>query len=243
MLRNPIRAVLFDLDDTLCDDLSAAERCIRAAAARAAQHLPGMSADALTDAYLRLSDAHWHSIDLIVPPSLAEVRAFLWRGALEECGQGACDPAIVDDVIALYGDLRHTDIHLFPDALPTLDRLRAQGFRLALVTNGVSETHAEKVVGLGIRDHFDALLMPDVIGFAKPDARVFHTACRQLGVAAGEAVMVGDSLVSDVAGARNAGLAALWYNPRRLPLPPDAVAPNAQVYSLSDVEAIVRAPR
>lgn len=232
---SPVRAVLFDLDDTLCDDLAAAERAIRATAVRAAEHLPGLFTNALTDAYIRLSDIHWNAIDLVAPPPLAEIRALLWRNALNECGHGTCDTALVDDVVALHAELRRGGVHLFVDALSTLDTLRARGLRLALVTNGVSETHAEKVVALGILDHFDTLLMPDQVGFAKPDVRVFHTACARLGVPPGEAVMVGDSLWADIAGAKQAGLRAVWYNPQHTALPPGAIAPDAEVRSLAEV--------
>lgn len=239
----PIRAVLFDLDDTLCDDLAAAERCIRAAVERASHCLPGLSVDALTDAYLRLSDVHWNAIDLIAPPSIAEVRRFLWRSALQSCGHADCDPAVLDDVVTVYTDLRRSGVRLFPETLPTLDRLRAEGYRLGLVTNGVSETHAEKVVTLGIRDHFDTLLMPDVIGWAKPDPRVFHTACAHLGVAPHEAAMVGDSQKADVGGAKSAGLLALWFNPHDKRPSEEFAAPDAVVRSLAEVPGIVGAAR
>ena len=234
-----LRAILFDLDDTLCDDVAAAEQSIRETAAHASRELPGLDADALTAAFLRLYHEHWHAIDLIKPPSLQEVRTFLWKGALDACVQGSCDPAVVDAVVALYVDLRRSGVQLFPDALPTLDALRARGFRLGLVTNGVSETHAEKIVALGIREQFDAVLMPDVIGYAKPDVRVFHTACAQLGVAPHEAAMVGDSALSDVGGAKGAGLFAVWYNPDGRPFPSQTQRPDAEIGALRDLLAVV----
>jgi len=234
-----IRAVLFDLDDTLCDDLGAAERTVRAVAARAREHLPGVSVDGLVDAYNRLSDELWTAIDLINPPRLSDVRKELWRRALSDAGHEREDRVLVDDLASLHVSLRHGDIHLFPDALETLDRLRAAGLRLALVTNGVSETHAEKIVALGIRDHFDALLMPDEVGVAKPDARVFHLACERVGVAPDEAAHVGDNPVSDVAGAKGAGLLAVWFNPHGHTFPSKTLAPDAQIRALSEVPALV----
>lgn len=238
-----IRAVLFDLDDTLCDDLWAAEQTVRAVAERARQHLPGVSADELTTAYNRLSEEIWTAIDLIRPPRLSDVRRELWQKALAECGHGeaagARDVAPVDDLVALHVSLRHSGVHLFPDALATLDALRGAGLRLALVTNGVSETHAEKIVALGIQNYFDALLMPDEVGFAKPDARVFHLACERLGVVPAEAAHVGDNPVSDVAGAKGAGLFAVWFNPHGRPFPSSKIRPDAEARALADVVALV----
>jgi putative hydrolase of the HAD superfamily len=239
--RPSFRALLFDLDDTLCDDLAAAEQTVREVAARAAEHLPGTSADALTDAYVRVSDVFWTAIDLIQPPPLNQVRARMWREAVGECGHPGCDPSVIDDLVALHVRLRHSRIALFPDALPTLDRLRADGYRLGLVTNGVSETHAEKIVGLGIRDHFDAVLMPDRVGFAKPDRRVFELACRMLGVSPAETAMVGDSAAADVAGARGAGLFAVWFNPAGAAFPAGLPQPDAEVRALADVPDVIAA--
>lgn len=239
------RAIFFDLDDTLCDDLGVMERSIRQAAAHAARGLPGITADALTDAYVRLSDDYWwNRIDLVKPPSITEVRRSLWQKALAECVSGGeCDTAIVDEAAELYGELRRAGAMLFPDALPTLDGLRAQGYKLALITNGVSETHAQKVVALGIKEHFDIVLMPDVIGFAKPDPRVFHLACERLAVAPEAAAHVGDSLVTDVAGAKAAGLgAAVWFNPRGLELPGDvARPPDYELAALSGLPELLAA--
>ncbi len=234
-----IRAVLFDLDDTLCDDLNAAETTVRAVAAHAREHLPGVSSNALTDAYNRLSDELWTTIDLVKPPRLTDVRKEMWRRALSDCGHEQEDLALVDDLANLHVSLRHNAVQLSPGALETLDRLRVAGLRLALVTNGVSETHAEKIVALGIRDHFDAVLMPDEVGFAKPDARVFHLACERIGVAASHAAHVGDNPISDVVGAKGAGLFAIWFNPDGRKFPSRTPAPDAQVRALSEVPALV----
>ena len=234
-----LRAILFDLDDTLCDDVAAAEQSIRETAAHASRQLPGLDADALTGAFLRLYHEHWHAIDLIKPPSLLEMRTFLWKGALDACGHGGCDPVFLDAVVALYAGLRSSGVRLFPDAVPTLNVLRARGFRLGLVTNGVSETHAEKVVALGIREQFDTILMPDVIGYAKPDVRVFETACGRLGVAPREAALVGDSAFSDVGGAKGAGLYAVWYNPEGRPFPSQTLRPDAEIAALRDLLGVV----
>jgi len=238
-----IRAVLFDLDDTLCDDLAATERAYQVIAERAKRHLPGLSLDRFAHVSARLSYEIWGGIDLIKPPKLAQVRRDIWQKTLAECGHADHGDlaAIVDDLTDLHIAVRRTGVHLFPDALATLDRLRADGFRLAVVTNGVSETHAEKIIALGIRDHFDAVLLPDEVGFAKPDARVFRLACEKLGVAPTEAAMVGDNPFADVAGAKGAGLFAVWYNPRGLSFPSQTLRPDAEVTTLAEVVDVIQA--
>ncbi len=230
-----VQAVLFDLDDTLCEDLAHAEHTLRTVAKRAQAHLPALTTDRLVDVYNQLSLELWDSIDLVRPPRLTPVRRQMWERALAECGHASCDPAIVDDLVALHIGLRHSGVRLFPDALATLDTLRGRGLRLGLVTNGVSETHAEKIVALGIRDHFDVVFMPDEIGFAKPDVRIFHLACKRLDVPPAEAVMVGDNPMADIAGAKGAGLRAVWFNPSGRPFPSTTLVPDAQVRALAEL--------
>ncbi len=242
----PIRAVLFDLDDTLCDDLAATEHAYQTVAERARRHLPGLSLETFAEVSARLSHEIWGAIDLIKPPRLAEVRRRIWRETLAECGHDEDYDdlaAIVDDLTDLHIAVRRTGVQLFPDVLATLDRLRAGGFRLAVVTNGVSETHAEKIVALGIRDHFDAVLLPDEVGFAKPDVRVFRLACEWLGVAPTEAAMVGDNPFADVAGAKGAGLFAVWYNPDGCAFPSQTLRPDASVRALAEVVDVVQSAR
>ena len=81
---------------------------------------------------------------------------------------------------------------------------------------------------------------------AKPAAAFYRAALRQAGLdgkvlPAARAVMVGDRLDNDVAGAQAAGLRAVWFNPSRRPLPPEAPAPDAVIARLEELPgALVR---
>jgi len=70
------------------------------------------------------------------------------------------------------------------------------------------------------------LVISQALGVSKPDPRIFREALRRLGAGPGQAVMVGDSMTSDVGGALGAGLKAIRFNPRRLPLPPEIRSPQ-----------------
>ena len=103
---------------------------------------------------------------------------------------------------------------LYPDARPSLSRLRRQGLRLGLVTN-----FDMRVLGLldnlGLGSHFDVVAVPGVAGAAKPDPRVFDFALASCRTSADRAVHVGDSVDEDVVGARRAGLRAVLLNRRK----------------------------
>jgi HAD superfamily hydrolase (TIGR01509 family) len=89
--------------------------------------------------------------------------------------------------------------------------LRALGrrYRLAVVSNfyGNLEAVCEEA---GIRSCFAAVVDSEVVGFEKPDARIFRAALVAVGAAPGEALFVGDSLPRDMAGAREIGMPHMW---------------------------------
>jgi putative hydrolase of the HAD superfamily len=96
----------------------------------------------------------------------------------------------------------------FPDAAPALAKLRAAGFRLAVVSNW--DCSLRSVLGeLGLAGAVDAIVVSAQAGARKPDPRIFQVALEQLGCEQGNALFVGDSLQTDVVGARAAGLRAV----------------------------------
>lgn len=116
---------------------------------------------------------------------------------------------------------RHENFFLYEDALPVLERLRRLGLRIGLVSNGQRDLeefalhHALDVdVAVGSKTH----------GYVKPHRSIFETALDLLGVAPGEAAMVGDSLADDIAGARALGMRAILVDREgRHPVGPDVV--------------------
>lgn len=99
---------------------------------------------------------------------------------------------------------------LFSDSRETLHALRAAGFRLALITNGSIGMQSRKLEHLALSPLFDAVLISDAEGVHKPDPEIFRRALERLGVEAGQACYVGNHPEFDVAGAKAAGLTAIW---------------------------------
>ena len=230
-----IRAVLFDLDDTLCDDTGQMFESIRTVA----RLVPGGDPEAIAEGYWRISHRFWtYEIHLRPPEPLETIREMLWQQTLEEAKISLTSAQLVN-LAARYGEAREKTPPPFADAEPTLQKLKAHGLKLGLVTNGVSESHTGKLERLGLGHFFDTVLMPDQTGFAKPDPRQFHLACQRLGVAPEQTVHIGDSLVSDVGGAVNAGLTAIWYNPERKPRPENAAEPHHTIQALGDIPGLL----
>jgi HAD superfamily hydrolase (TIGR01549 family) len=236
-MRPRLDAVLFDLDDTLHDDTlayqSAAEEVAREVAA---EH--GIDALALKDAYIAQAEGFWKRLDVdALGLKLAAVRERLWRSALEEVGVGAA--GIAERSASNYNDYRKKYYTMFPGAADLLRGLRARGKKLGMVTNGLSETHREKIQLLRIGELFDAIFIADEVGMLKPDPLLFAHACTALGSAPSRSAMVGDRYERDVAGARTAGLFTLWLNVRRETLPPGVAPPDATCTSIADAAAVL----
>jgi HAD superfamily hydrolase (TIGR01509 family) len=93
-----------------------------------------------------------------------------------------------------------------------LEQLRGAGFKLGVVSNSEG-TIEQMLIEIDLRPLLDAVVDSSVVGFTKPDPRIFQIALDQLGVAAGDALMVGDSPSADVDGASAAGIRAALIDP------------------------------
>ncbi len=127
----------------------------------------------------------------------------LYARVLEEIG-AAGDRHVVGRAIYDHfgdGDRWRT----FPDVVPVFERLRAEGYRLALVSNWDSRL-VKLCFDMGLDTYLDAVLSSASIGLIKPDPHIFEVACRRLGVEPAAAVHVGDSYYADVLGSRTFGI-------------------------------------
>lgn len=230
---NEIRAVLFDLDDTLHDDTYAFTTAAEEVAAEvAAEH--GIDALALKHAYIAEAEGFWHRLTAKeLQTKLSQWRAAMWGNALRSVGLD--DARLAERSAAKYNVYRKKYFALFPGALDLLRELQAAGMKLGLVTNGVSETHREKIALLQITEYFDAIFLADEVGMVKPDPLLFAHACTKLRASPSESAMVGDRYERDIAGAQDAGLFTIWVNVRNERLPKGARAPDAIVASIAEV--------
>lgn len=101
---------------------------------------------------------------------------------------------------------------LFPDVLETMHWLKGKGYRLGSVTNRgwAGPRFQQELRDLGLADLFEVVAMSCLVGYMKPDPRVFHYALDRMGIEPEEAVMVGDSLRGDVQGAKALGMTTVW---------------------------------
>jgi HAD superfamily hydrolase (TIGR01662 family) len=94
----------------------------------------------------------------------------------------------------------------------TLARLDAQGYRMSVISNADGRV-AQEFAQLGLDGHFEAIFDSHLVGYAKPDARLFQHAMKELGLQSEDCTYVGDMYFVDVLGANRAGIAGVQVDP------------------------------
>lgn len=155
--------------------------------------------------------------------ALPEYRFLAWHRALDD--HGFPDQALARSIAADFASLRGRKYYAFADARAVLTRLKAD-FDLAILTNGAPELQWSKVHGSGLEDLFDSVTVSGDYSIGKPRKEIFEAVFAKHPGAKGF-IMIGNSLNSDIRGARNAGIPCIWYEqgdePKDVPVKADAV--------------------
>jgi putative hydrolase of the HAD superfamily len=237
----PVQAVLLDLDATLLDyDQDFWAQTVGATAAALARDVPGLPAAGLARAYRGLAMAHWRAVEATESPAIkSAVDGYLdwravWGRALASLRH--TEPGLAERAAEEYRRVRNARYRLYDDVPEILPELRNRAGAVGLVTNGASQTQRDKIAVTGLSRYLDVIVISGEAGVAKPDPEIFDLALGKLGVPPGAAWHVGDSLAADIAGARNAGLAAaIWLNRSGAPPPAGAAVPTHEIRSLRDL--------
>jgi putative hydrolase of the HAD superfamily len=199
-----LKAVIFDLDDTLVDQKSAARTAV---VAWAAEH--GITDPDVGQRWARISEIHYERYQrrelTFAQQRATRVREFLALDVDEDAAS-----ALFDGYLTRY----EAQWVAFDDAVPALRRTRAAGLTVAVLTNGDDDHQRFKLAKLGLTDEIDVLIASSTLPAGKPDPRAFDSALTKIGIEKNQALMIGDSLEKDVHGAINAGVNAILLDRR-----------------------------
>jgi 2-haloalkanoic acid dehalogenase type II len=130
-------------------------------------------------------------------------------------------------------------IHFFKDTLPALKKLKKDGYKLALLTN-TENLAFEKVDSiLSISKYFDYLGLSYEINAVKPDKRMFLSVVNNFKVNPSECLMIGDSLRSDITGAKNVGMHQAWINRPGRSYDLAKITPEFELNTLKDIDKVL----
>jgi putative hydrolase of the HAD superfamily len=199
-----LRAVLFDIDDTLFSTTrfaAAARRNAVHAMVETGLDLPEeVVLKELEEVLTEFSSNYDHHFDQLLrrlrPKALESVNPAL----------------IVAAGVAAYHDTKFRELKPFDDVIPLLSALRKAGVITGILTHGWTIKQAEKIVRLGLVPHLDlrAVFISDQLGISKPNPKIYALALRDLGLVAAEAMYVGDSPSHDVTPPKSLGMKAVW---------------------------------
>ncbi len=210
-----IRAIFFDLDDTLCGYWDASKAALRETFEL---HAPeGVGHETMIDAWATafrkfsptLKGTDWYPIYL---REGGVTRVEQMRLALLELGHDDAERA--QRLGDSYGFLRDRNLRLFEESLEVLDFLKGQ-YPLGVMTNGPADIQRQELQTLDLEKYFDVFLIEGELGFGKPDPRVYASGLAQMasrlpGLQPSEVLMVGNSYGHDIQGAHDAGWKTAW---------------------------------
>ena len=197
--------LLLDVDNTLLDFTSAERQALTDTLAQ--YQLP--CDESICEIYHQVNDRLWQSLAKgeLSRSKLFAVRfaRFLQAAGLPDNGKSREMNDRYEEQLALHPDL-------IPGALAALDEL-AEVATLAAVSNGAYKVQQARIQASGIDRYLDGVYISEKVGAAKPSPRLFEHALRDLGVNDRSRVLVvGDDLLADIQGGRNAGLDTCWVN-------------------------------
>ncbi len=230
-----LKAIFFDLDDTLFDRRSS-QRLSLKMIVKDFHYLFGETTeetllrcflDADAEAMQEFSDG----------ASMAMSRLLRSRRFLGKLG---IDERFAPDITASY--LRHYPMCQTPVLGATsLIMGVAPRFSLGIISNGSPEVQYQKLERLGLKQLFQCIVLSEELGIRKPDRRIFTHAAAEIGRDPDECLHVGDNYEADVVGSRAAGLKSCWFNRDRVQPPQSGIKPDIEIHELSELPELLDA--
>ena len=222
--------LLLDLDDTILDF----HKAERIALSKTIRDFGVEPTEEVLNRYHHINKWHWEQLELgLMTREQVLVGRFaqLFRELEMEVDAAAC----------MKGYERNLSIgHYFlPGTEEAVKRLHEK-YRLFLVSNGTATVQQGRLTSAGLYPYFEQVFISQEIGFNKPD-KAFFDRCfdRISGFAPDRALMVGDSLTSDIKGGINAGLKTVWVNPEHKSY--GDIRPDYEIEGLCQLEALLEA--
>lgn len=198
-----IKAVFFDLDETLLDEVTAKNVAIEK-----------LYEEIKIQNSLEDFSRRWNQgIDRFFPMfargiiSFQEQRRKRIRYSL--CHDRLSDKE-ADKIFEIYLSSYENSWELFSDVILTLDRLNS--FQLGIITNGSKLQQRKKIARLGICDHFEGIFISEEVGYSKPSPEIFKLACSTYKYSPKDCIYIGDRLETDAIPSQKVEMTGIWLN-------------------------------
>lgn len=258
-----LKAVLFDLDDTLLWDDRSVQEAFEATCAEAAKHA-AVNPEELEASVRKEARSLYESFETFAFTKMIGINPFegLWANftqgenenfrKLEKLAPGYRTESWTRGLAALgienrelgykLGELfpaeRRRRPYVYEETFRVLDALKGS-YQLLLLTNGSPDLQKEKLAGVpNIAAYFDHIVISGEFGVGKPATSIFNHAMGLLGIEAEEGIMIGDKLTTDILGSGSVGMRNIWINHHGLQSG-DEIVPVYEVSRLHDILPII----
>ncbi|WP_307449667.1 HAD family hydrolase [Paenibacillus sp. V4I3] len=258
-----LKAVLFDLDDTLLWDDRSVQEAFEATCAEAAKHV-AVNPEELEASVRKEARSLYESFETFAFTKMIGINPFegLWANftqgenenfrKLEKLAPGYRTESWTRGLAALgiedrelgykLGELfpaeRRRRPYVYEETFRVLDALKGS-YQLLLLTNGSPDLQKEKLAGVpNIAPYFDHIVISGEFGVGKPATSIFNHALGLLGIEAEEGIMIGDKLTTDILGSGTVGMRNIWINHHGLQSG-DEIVPVYEVSRLQDILPII----
>ena len=231
-----VRLLSFDLDGTLLDGGGSREAILSTCKLLATK--TDVDAAKLLKANSQVWQNYWPEVEgmwTLGAMSGAAVSQEAWRRTLLACG---CNESLARLAVEAHKQKAGRALRLFRDVREMINLLKPR-LHLALITNGASDTQRGALRILDIEKVFDKIVISGEVGVAKPDPSIFSLALHSLGIGPENCWHVGDSLRTDVEGAINSGLTAVWLNRIGTLRGEGDPEPDYEIHSLTELAALL----
>lgn len=228
-----MKAIIFDVDDTLYDQLVPFQRAIQQQFS-----IPDEQMAQLYLAFRQISDANFHASER-GDISMEDMRVLRIQGACEQFGYRVTrDQALTfqNDYARFQGEIVLTE-----EMQEVLTFCVAHNIPIGIITNGPTEHQWKKIHQLGLLRYIpkESIFISAEVRVAKPDTLLFRHVEQQLGMTANQMIYVGDSYENDIVGAKNAGWQAIWLN-RRQHVPTEASARQDYLITTESIVPLIK---
>ncbi len=220
-----IKDVFLDLDDTILDF----QRAEREALAATLNQMGVTPTPERVQSYHEINLKHWKMLER---GEITRERLLVRR--FEVFFESVGVVADADRTQRVYEYELGLRSYFIEGAKEMLDELKAAGYRLYLASNGTTVVQTPRIRAAALTSYFDGIFLSEAIGCDKP-SRAFFDACfaEIRDFSPEQAIILGDSLSSDIAGGRNAGIQTCWFHPAGTP-PTGGIKPDHQIFALSE---------
>ncbi|HEL1756090.1 TPA: HAD family hydrolase [Streptococcus suis] len=204
-----MKALIFDVDDTLYDQIQPFERALERHIEVAREQI-----ELLYLSFRRYADEVFEAT-AIGKMSLKDSHIYRMKHALEDFGYQVSDATAL--AIQIDYDYFQGQIELSPVFPEIFSWCQAQGIAMGIITNGPYRHQLRKIRTMGLVNWFELehVLISGQVGITKPDPAIFQLMEERLGMPGEDICYLGDSFENDVVGAKVANWKAIWFNHRK----------------------------